>query len=328
MNQKGKKLLCLTAGMWSALMMTAASFAAESNSTAGIVTTSASPLTVRASASASSARRGSLEKGSAVTLLSQKGAWWYVEYGDGLYGYCSADYLRQLSDSYAAEVATSSGRLNVRSGASASSAVRTSLPKGETVVVLSSSSGWSKILYHGTKTGYVSSSYLKKAASSTAAGGRSARTLNVPSYKQYDSRWASMTVGNSGSTMKQIGCTVTALAMTESYRTGKTLTPASMLSRLSFTSGGAVYWPSNYTAYTGDAYLERIYSLLSQNTPVILGAKNASGKAHWVVVNRFSGGTLTASSFGIEDPGSTSRTTLADLFAEYPYFYKLEFADE
>ena len=35
----------------------------------------------------------------------------------------------------------------------------TELPKGESVVVLSQSDGWSHILYNGTKTGYVSTQY-------------------------------------------------------------------------------------------------------------------------------------------------------------------------
>ena len=326
MNLTGKKCLCVTAGLISSILLTVSSAAANADSTAGIVTTSSSPLTVRASASASSGRRASLARGSAVTLLSRSGSWWYVEYDEGKYGYCHASYLTQLTDSYAAQVATSYGNLNVRSGLSSNTAVVGSLSKGETVVVLSTSSGWSKILYDGTDVGYVSASYLKKSGTGTASG-YSSVSLSVPSYKQYDTRWASKTVGSSGQTMKQIGCTVTALAMTESYRTGTTLTPASMLSRLSFTSGGAVYWPSNYSAYTGGSYLTKIYQELSSGTPVIIGSKNSSGKAHWVVVTGFTGGSLTASSFTIHDPGTSWRTKLSDLLSEYPYFYKLEYAE-
>ena len=185
MNLTGKKCLCVTAGLISSILLTVSSSAANADSTAGIVTTSSSPLTVRASASASSGRRASLARGSAVTLLSRSGSWWYVEYDEGKYGYCHASYLTQLTDSYAAQVATSYGNLNVRSGLSSNTAVVGSLSKGETVVVLSTSSGWSKILYDGTDVGYVSASYLKKSGTGTASG-YSSVSLSVPSYKQYD----------------------------------------------------------------------------------------------------------------------------------------------
>lgn len=304
-----------------ATLMTVSSSAADANSAAGKVTTDSSPLAVRSAASLSSAKKAVLNKGAYVTLIEKNGSWWKVEYDDGLYGYCYAPYITKDSKSYAAYVATSWENLNVRSGTTMSSMIMTTLPKGETVIVLNTYNGWSKILYSGTEIGYVKSMYLE---AYDKTGYREV-SLSLPSYKQYDSRWANKTVGTSGYTMKAIGCTVTALAMTESYRTGQTLTPAAMLSRLSFTSGGAVYWPSHYEAYTGTDYLLKIYEKLSDKIPVIVGAKTSFGKAHWVVVTGFSGKTLTPSSFSILDPGSTSRTNLAHLFEEYPYFYKLEY---
>jgi uncharacterized protein YgiM (DUF1202 family) len=321
---KRKHRIGLLTGFVTVILLAVSSAAATSDSVAGTVTTDTSPLMVRSAPSTSSSQSAALPRGSNVTLLSRSGSWWYVEYARNKYGYCYASYLTESAGSYAASVATAWENLNVRSGPSSSSSVQTTLPRGEIVVVLSSSSGWSKILYHGTETGYVSAAYLQRADTSS---GYSAVSLSVPSYKQYDSRWASKTVGSSGQTMQQIGCTVTALAMTESYRTGTTLTPAAMLSRLSFTSGGAVYWPSNYTAYTGDAYLAKLYQVLASGSPVIIGAKNSSGQGHWVVVTGFTGGALSASSFTIQDPGTSWRTTLADLFADYPYFYKLEYAN-
>jgi len=293
---------------------------------AGMVTTESSPLVVRSLASSSSSKLAALAKGELVTLISQNGDWWYVKYSGDRYGYCHADYITALNTANSAFVNVSSGNLNVRSSASKSSAVKDRLPKGEEVIELSNSNGWSRILYDGVKVGYVYNDYLSydKMSSGTADTGIS---LTVTDFKQYDSRWADMKVGYSGKTMRSIGCVTAALAATESYRTGdSSLTPAKMLSRLSYNSSGDVSWPSNYKNYTSGGYLDKTYQLLKSGKPVIFGAKTSSGRMHWVVVTGYKGsGTLKASDFIINDPGSENRSTLADLFAEYPRFYKLEY---
>ena len=279
---------------------------------AGIVITAGSNLNVRFSPTAGSTVLAKLSKGSYVTLVSKAGAWWQVEYAKGRYGYCHGDYIREVS-SNTASVTTGGSNLNVRSGGGAGYARIGSLPKGEQVVILSSAGGWSRILYHGTKTGWVSSQYL-------SAG--SAISLAVPSFKQTDSRWANVIIGSSGKTMAQIGCATTAIAMMESHRTGSTITPDAMRWKLSYTPSGSVYWPSHYTVVT-NRDLTGIYKLLQQGKPVLYGAKNVYGGQHWVVITGCTGGsTLSADSFTIHDPGSNSRTTLGQFLSAYPTFYK------
>jgi len=281
---------------------------------AGAVTTRSGSLNVRKSASSASAVLTTLPKGSYVTLLSKSGSWWYVEYGKNSYGYCHADYITQVAGTGTA-VRLSYGTLNVRSGPGTSYAAKDWLTNGEQVVVLSTSGAWSRILYHGTKTGYVSSKYL--------SSGSTALSLSVPSFKQTDSRWANVKLGASGKTIAQIGCATTAIAMMESYRTGTTVYPDAMAHKLRYTSSGSVYWPSHYTASTSSAdYLSRILALLQRGKPVLFGAKNSWGGQHWVVVTGFTGGSVTASSFTIHDPGSHSRINLQQFLEAYPVFYK------
>ena len=300
-----------------ALLPAAPARAATMSSQAGVVTVSEGYLFVRAGASTGSAVVGRLYKGDRVTLLTKTGAWWQVEYGKGRYGYCHGDYIRGIS-AVPMSVKTQSGSLNVRTGPGTSYSVVGSLARGEVALVLSSSSGWSQVLYHGTKTGYVSSAYLAGTSS-----GYSAVSLAVPSFKQTDSRWAHVTLGSSGKTMAKIGCATTAIAMIESYRSGTTIYPDAMAKRLRYTSGGSVYWPSDYTAYTSSSgYLSRIYEQLRQGKPVLLGAKNGYGSQHWVVITGFTGGELTESAFTIHDPGSNSRTNLQQFRSVYPVFYK------
>ena len=287
---------------------------------AGIVTTNGGNLNVRSAASSGSSVVAKMPNGSYLTLVSRSGTWWRVEYASGRYGYCLSDYITKVSGT-AAVVATNGSNLNVRSGAGTGYTKIGSLAKGERVIVLSKSGSWSRILYYGTKTGYVSSQYLSGSSSDSPIH------LSVPSFKQTDSRWANVTLGNSGKTMAKIGCATTAIAMMESYRAGSVITPDAMAKKLRYTASGSVYWPSHYTAVTNSSgYLSAIYSQLKAGKPVLFGAKNSSGGQHWVVITGFTGGTsLSAAAFTIHDPGSNSRTTLQQFLNAYPNFYKYFF---
>ena len=317
-----KKLLSILLTMIIAVgifMIPIKTSAANLNSQAGTVNISTGYLNVRSSASASSTVKTTLNKGDYVTLISKSGSWWYVEYGNGVYGYCHSNYIKTATSS-PATVKIQWGSLNVRSGAGTSYAKVDSLLKGEIVLVLSNSNGWSKILYHGTKTGFVSSQYLSTTAQSTYP----AIKLNVPDFKQTDSRWANVRIGSSGKTIGQIGCVTTGIAMMESYRTGTTIYPDAMSKKLSYSSSGNVYWPSHYTPVTSSSgYLKGVYEQLRQGKPVLLGAKKSNGTQHWVVVIGYNGGdTLSASNFIINDPATKSRTTLQQFLNAYPNFYK------
>ncbi len=289
--------------------------AATSTSSAGKITVSSGNLYIRSEASASGAAVTKLPGGTYVTLLSQSGGWWYVEYSKGQYGYCSTEYISQLSNTQAASV---TGSLNVRLGPGTSYGIIGWLNAGENVVVLSSSGTWKEILFNGSSRGFVNGSYLNVEPTYIST------SLNVPSFKQTDSRWSSISIGSSGGTVGTIGCSSVSLAMSESYRTGTTIYPSNMVNELSYTSGGAVYWPSNYSAYSSSDYLAKIYSLLQAGKPVLVGSRDSSGSQHWVVVKGFTGGSaLSASGLIINDPGSSSRTTLQQYFDVYPNFYKI-----
>ena len=286
--------------------------AADMQSHAGAVTTDGAVLNVRAGAATTTAVVTTLKKGSYITLLSKSGSWWKVEYEKNRYGYCYADYITPVQGTPVTVNVDSA--LNVRSGPGTGYSRQATLYRGEAVLLLTSSGGWSRVLYHGTKTGYVSSQYL---------GGSGTVKLSVPSFKQTDSRWGSVIIGASGKTMAQIGCATTAIAMMESFRTGTTIYPDAMAKKLSYTSSGSVYWPGHYTVTTAaSGYLNKILTLLKQGKPVLFGAKNSRGSQHWVVVTGFTGGAVSAANFTVNDPGTSSRTTLQQFLNVYPNFYK------
>lgn len=308
-----RKILILYVLLLSLLYLSPQAQAATLGSKAGAVTTSSGSLNVRSQPSSGASVVAALKKGSYITLMEKNGAWWHVEYGDGKYGYCHSDYITIVQGS-PVKVQTSSGSLNVRSGEGTNHSRVGSVSKGEVVLFLKSSGGWSRILYEGTKTGWVSSQYLSNY--------NGAVSLKVPSFKQADSRWAQTLIGNSGKTIAQIGCATTAIAMMESYRTGKTIDPSQMAQKLRYTDSGNVYWPSHFQTVSTYS-LNAIYQKLKQGKPVLLGATNSYGSQHWVVITGFAGGTtLTASGFTIQDPGTYSRTNLQQFLNAYPSFYK------
>ena len=214
-------------------------------------------------------------------------------------------------------VRTYGGNLHVRAAASTASAVIDSLPNTSAVLILGVEGNFARVLLPDERTGYVSRDYLVIAAPTV---GSDAVTLAVPSYKQYDSRWASRRLPGSGEKLSTHGCAVTALAMAESYRTGETVTPTDILAAERFTANGAIYWPTTYT--WGDASLATVRAALLAGKPVILHVQKANGSTHFVTVYGFTGGALDAANFRILDPGSESRTTLADLLAVYPNIVK------
>ena len=289
--------------------------ATDTGPKAGTVTVTSGRLNVRNQPSSTAAIVSTLSKGDYVTLISKSGSWWKVGYAQGMYGYCHADYIR-INNSTPAKVNTNSGALNVRSGAGTGYTKIGSVAKGETVIVLSTSNGWSRILYHGTKTGYVSASYLES--------GYSEVSLWVRDMKQMDPRWAETEVGTSGKPMSQIGCATTAIAMLEAHRTGKTIYPDVMTTQLKYTPSGSVYWPEHYTTVTDITdYLNAIHKLLQRGKPVLFGATNRYGSQHWIIITGFTGGNkLNASGFTIRDPGSYTRTNLQQFLTEYPNVYK------
>lgn len=223
--------------------------------------------------------------------------------------------------SYTAYVTTTGKNLNLRSAPSTGASIVAKLANGTAVTVLSISGGWAKVKAAG-REGYVSAQYLTtgKPASGTI-------DLAVPSYKQTDSRWGSTKIGTKR--ISQIGCLLTSASMVESYRTNSTVYPNAMKQKLQFSNNDLIWSSLTALGYTHKTYqtsmntdiLQTIYQKLAAGSPVILGGKKSNGSQHWVVVKgctAASSGSLKSSAFTINDPNSTTRTTVADFLRTYP----------
>lgn len=292
--------------------------AATSNIKAGQVDTDGANLNIRSGASTNHSIIGKAADNTFLTIISSKDNFYYVEYQEDKYGYVSMDYVNVYSSSVM-QVDTNGSNLNVRYGPSTSYYQFEKIKDQDYVIVLSNSGSFSNVLFEGNKVGYVSNDYLK------TVSGTAQVNLNIVDYKQYDSRWAHLTLGTSGQNIKQIGCLTTAMAMSESYRTNTTKTPADIRNSSNYTSDGSLYWPSNYTTSQSSNYKSIIYNKLNQNKPVLIGLKTATGSQHWVIVTGYvEKNNLSLSNFIINDPTST-KTRLSQVVAKYPYFYKIAY---
>lgn len=121
-------------------------------------------LNVRQSSSTSSPIVGKLTKGTKVSVLSTKGSWAQIEY-KGQKRYVSSTYLKMTSTSSTSaqkveKVYSVTENLNLRSSASLKANVLLTIPKNKEVQYISKSGSWYRVKY-GSKTGYVSSQYVK-----------------------------------------------------------------------------------------------------------------------------------------------------------------------
>lgn len=209
---------------------------------------------------------------------------------------------------------------------------------GDTIIPCATAkNGYTLILYTAVKkssgrimkAGFVSGEDLNKLQNGTSFAQAPTEsdsvkvTLNVPSYKQTDSRWSGTKIGSK--TIGNVGCLITDLAMVESYNTGTTIFPDVMKAKLKFDNNDLI-WSSakgytHLTYNTGitNAIMAKIYAQLKAGRPVIIGACNSKG-SHWVVVTGYTGNSTSSfdpSNFKINDPNA-NRTTLAHFLTSYP----------
>ncbi|WP_426350319.1 SH3 domain-containing protein [Alloiococcus sp. CFN-8] len=126
---------------------------------------------------------GSLKKGETISVKSISNGWAKVSF-KGKTGYCSKEYLEEVSSSSNSSSNSSStsndtsttmistASLNVRSGAGTKYSIIGSYAKGAKVSVSSIKDGWAKVSYKG-KTGYCSTEYLKKTSDSSGSSNNS-----------------------------------------------------------------------------------------------------------------------------------------------------------
>ena len=112
-----------------------------------------------------------IPNGTHVQSATKVGNWYKVTY-KGKTGYVSGTYLSKVTAAPSVTTPSASyqttDNLNMRTGASVNHKRILTIPKGGKVTYVSKSGSWFKVKY-GTKTGYVSSKYLKKTTTAKPA---------------------------------------------------------------------------------------------------------------------------------------------------------------
>ena len=117
-----------------------------------------------------------ISKGSSIEVLSTSGDWVNAKY-NGKTGYIYKDYVASVNSETSTTIQYVNARegLNVRTGPSTSYSKLGKLSYGQSVTVISTSNGWSKINYNGS-TGYVSSQYLQSTKPSSSSSSNNSNT--------------------------------------------------------------------------------------------------------------------------------------------------------
>jgi hypothetical protein len=222
------------------------------------------------------------------------------------------------------------GRLNVREKAKKSSELVGHVKYRQRIVVKGSEKkkGFYKVTATDCDTGKEIVGYCSVKYVTFEQPAQAKVQLDVPLYLQTDEKWASVTLGNSGRTMKDIGCTTCCLAMSESFLKQKDVLPTDMEKKLLYTSRGSLEWPKKYDfCYDKSVYLEVALEKLQEGIPVLIGCERKNGRPHWVLITGYTGDgvNLKAKDFVINDPLPYNRTNLKQYLKEYPVFQKLVF---
>ena len=162
-------------------------------------------------------------------------------------------------------------------------------------------------------------------------------SYNVPYYNQADPRWGSTYIGTK--TIAQVGCLVTSLAMTQSYHTDTEILPDEMRYQMQFDNNSILWAPIIALGYDLEgcsglstyAFCQRLYTLLEEHGPVIVGSDNVYGGSHYVVVTGCTNtdtSTLKTSDFTMNDPGFSNRTTLDEHLAAYPTWFRFFYMNQ
>lgn len=177
------------------------------------------------------------------------------------------------------------------------------------------------------KLGFMTISNYKKIVPAPAPKKETKHLQGVPNFKQTDSRWAGLTIRSK--TIRDVGCLITSMAMSESFRLRKTVTPKDILSTFNF-SGNELVWPGRYKTWiatgTGSASLKKIYDTIKAGKPCIAGAYKGNSNWHWVLIYGYTNAdpnNLKTGNFEINDPNSGSRTSLDQFIADRPYGFRV-----
>ena len=113
----------------------------------------------RAGASTSTASMGTLKKGAKLRLLGENGSFYLAENTAGTQGYVHKSYVSSSSPAPVVKTRVTTAYVHMREGGGMHYDILRTVPKGETVQVITVGNYWTKCTYKGT-TGWIKNVYL------------------------------------------------------------------------------------------------------------------------------------------------------------------------
>lgn len=185
-------------------------------------------------------------------------------------------------------------------------------------------------VYNQGSRNYGATSIQKNSCGSSACNG--AASGDYANWKQYEGSWISIQMGNSGKTIKQIGCLVTSVSM-QIARSGvqtniQDFNPGTFVQFLNshggFVSGGNFVWGAATQAAPSFKYggqisvsgmireqkLNKIKELVNQKGVYVVAEVKGNTGQHWVAIDTVQGNTVK-----MMDPGSAA----TDMWGQYPW---------
>jgi len=185
-------------------------------------------------------------------------------------------------------------------------------------------------VYNQGNRNYGASDILKASCNTGGSSGCGISTGDFANWKQYEGAWTGVPMGNSGKTIKQIGCLVTSVSMLIAKSGVQTnisnFNPGTFVEFLNshggFVSGGNFVWgvatqaaPSfkyqgqiSVSGLSREQKLNKIKELISQNGVYVVAEVKGNTGQHWVAIDSVSGSTVN-----MMDPGSSS----TDMWSQY-----------
>lgn len=181
-HSTGKTARILILSIILAMLLAVSAFATDLATGVGAIT--GSSVRIRSAASTSSTVVATLNKGTAVAIISGPTNNWYKISYAGKTGYVSKSYLVKDQDGiFTSYGCVSSSGVNVRSTASSSGSILATLSQGTSVKVTGYTGGWYSVTCtYGTK-GYIRSDFINLTSSSVTTS--SLGTQVISTAKQY-----------------------------------------------------------------------------------------------------------------------------------------------
>ena len=117
-------------------------------------------VNLRSGASTSTAVIGSVKKGAKVRLLGENGSFYLAETNGGTQGFVAMRYVSSSTPTPSGKTRTTTAFVHMRAGGGMHYEILRTVPKGETVRVITVGNYWTKCAYAGT-TGWIKNTYLK-----------------------------------------------------------------------------------------------------------------------------------------------------------------------